>query len=121
MMSNALFRSANTCIRIWPCNPPFAAADKDKTEQGSSEEIGQLLQQEPCGIISYATHPALFRRIYARIHSAISTGFHMAVSTGPLMHEPVDGVFFALEQLDISIACALGTDVSIEDLSELGP
>lgn len=119
VMSNGLFLGADMSIRIWPGRPPSTAVGDNEVD-GAAE--GQhLLEQKPCAVVSYATHPTLFKRIYGRLHSAVSTGFHMAVSTGPLMHEPVDCVFFALQTLDMSTACALGTDVSLSDLAALSP
>jgi ribosome assembly protein 1 len=49
-----------------------------------------------------------FHHILARVKSAIITGFQLASSNGPLMAEPLYGIGFAIEQIEISqYSCGL--------------
>lgn len=55
---------------------------------------------------------ALFERIISRLKSAIITGFQFASLNGPLMAEPLYGVGFVIEKVDISQhSCGVTFDV----------
>ena len=46
----------------------------------------------------------VFHAAWSRLASAVSTGFHLATAAGPLMLEPMHGVGFAVESVEVSAA-----------------
>lgn len=46
----------------------------------------------------------IFFKLWQRLHNAVLAGFHEATLAGPLMNEPVYGVGFVLEKIEISKA-----------------
>ena len=89
--------------------PPKKDKKKDESEEVPPKGPANEEQGAP-GVAGLPSHAGLFRRIWSRLHSAITTGFHKACPNGPLMHEPLEGVVFCLKSLDITVAAALSTE-----------
>ena len=93
--------------------------DKDKDTDCSvdcadRECVGRI------GIVSLEKQPLLFAKIWNRMHSSVSSGFQMACGSGPLMREPMHGVGFVLEKVDIVLELALQSDASLDELKAAG-
>lgn len=56
-----------------------------------------------------------FDAIWTRLHSAVTTGFQMATAAGPLMHEPMHGVCFAVERVEVTRAVAMNAGVAVPE------
>lgn len=82
-INNTVFRSSAL---------PDNAQDADSTVAGSVN-----LQQHPC----------IFYKLWSRLHSACVAAFSMATEAGPLMREPMHGVGFVVEEVEINTAVAM--------------
>lgn len=58
-------------------------------------------QQLHLGSISFSSKNTLFRKLWQRLHSSVIAGFQSCVSSGPLMNEPIYGVGFIIEKIEL--------------------
>jgi len=65
--------------------------------------------------LSLISHPHIFQAVFARLQSAIVTGFQMASAAGPLMHEPMHGLCFCLEKIDVALPVAIASAPHLAD------
>ena len=61
---------------------------------------------------------ASFQALWQRLHTSIVAGFHEAVGAGPLMHEPMHGVCFQINKIEVVAALAEHI-VGTEDFAQL--
>ena len=68
--------------------------------------------------VAAVTHENLFLRIWMRLfRPSVVTGFQLATANGPLMQEPMLGVCFFIDSIDVTL-CELPKDL-IEDIAVL--
>ena len=60
------------------------------------------IEKEQIINLNYKNHQKLFHNIYSRLHSTINASFQAAMYAGPLMHEPMYGVGFCIEKMELT-------------------
>jgi len=60
------------------------------------------IEKEQIINLNYKSHQKLFHNIYSRLHSTINASFQAAMYAGPLMHEPMYGVGFCIEKMELT-------------------
>lgn len=120
--SNFLVFDPELCVTVWPYTVPVSEKDSEAQEgyEGGTGGVHSDADFGTPGVAGSSSHVGLVRRVWGRLHSAVTTGFQKATTNGPLMHEPLEGVVFCLKAIDISVAAALGTDATADELSTLG-
>ncbi|KAJ1432503.1 hypothetical protein B484DRAFT_28254 [Ochromonadaceae sp. CCMP2298] len=76
--------------------------------------VGGMGVDTVAGITGVVFDEVLFLRVWARLQSACSAAFRAAAEAGPLMREPLHGVGFVVERVEVGAAvcaAALGTDM----------
>ena len=69
----------------------------------SSSSINRnSIEKEQIINLNYKNHQKLFHNIYSRLHSTINASFQAATYAGPLMHEPMYGVGFYFEKIELT-------------------
>ena len=96
-----------------------AATGADVGESANTTSNSEML----CRIASRGSASPLavraFDRIWTRLQSAVAAGFQTVSGAGPLMQEPLHGVGFSVEKIEINRSVA-GAAISDEDLLFLG-
>jgi hypothetical protein len=142
--SNMLVLHPDVGVRVWPGavpaeKPSDSAAgvrgrvrgegemkgSSNSSNSSSSSSSSSGCYESPAaaglpGLVPLSTKASLFRRLWARLHSTVTTGFHIATANGPLMHEPLEGVVFCIKSIDITAAAAMSTDATADELAALG-
>jgi len=67
------------------------------------------------------TQKRVFSRVWSRLHSAIVAGFQATAAAGPLMLEPLHGVAFMVEKIELTETALQDCAVSEEDFCSLVP
>eukprot|EP01032_Pedospumella_encystans_P018634 gene18634-21205_t len=99
--TNLLLLSAEAHVSVWSNAIPLNA----KTELGGNAiAVEASLTSAVLGDIAVAESPAVFHRLWARLHSACTAAFRLAVESGPLMREPLHGVGFVIEHVEVNAA-----------------
>lgn len=81
------------------------------TTTDTDESVEQGFWGQP--IAQMDREHASFHALWQRLHTSIVAGFHEAVGAGPLMHEPMHGVCFQINKIEVVAALAehiVGTD-----------
>jgi translation elongation factor EF-G len=60
------------------------------------------IEKEQIINLNYKNHQKLFHNIYSRLHSTINASFQAAMYAGPLMHEPMYGIGFYIEKMELT-------------------
>jgi hypothetical protein len=76
---------------------------------GAGEASGRDNDSVLVGQISLTAHAAQFYKLWSRLHSACTAAFRMASEAGPLMREPLHGVGFCVEKVEVSAAVCIST------------
>ncbi len=72
-----------------------------KLTSGNSDDSSHLVN----GLVTsvgYSSERTLFFKLWNRLHSAVIAGFNEAVTAGPLMNEPIYGVAFVVERVEMA-------------------
>jgi translation elongation factor EF-G len=77
---------------------PLKSSSSSNVTNGNDEVAGSPL----VGSIRYANQKGLFFKLWNRLHSAVIAGFNEAVVGGPLMNEPMYGIVYAVEKVEMS-------------------
>lgn len=98
--TNMLLISNDASVSVWqsavPSNTPSAT---DSFSSDSACGANALLKKFHRG-----EYPVVFQKLWARLHSACTAAFRMAVEAGPLMREPVHGAGFCIESIEFNAA-----------------
>ena len=99
--TNVLLLSAEAHVSVWSNAIPL----NSKTDLGGNAiAVEASLTSTLLGDIAIAESPAVFHRLWARLHSACTAAFRLAVESGPLMREPLHGVGFVIEHVEVNAA-----------------
>eukprot|EP01035_Chromulina_nebulosa_P018974 gene18974-24785_t len=69
---------------------------------------------QPNGI-TLTNKSTIFNKLWSRIRSSVIAGFQVVSNTGPIIHEPLHGVSYVIENIEINVNI-LPSILSIEDL-----
>jgi hypothetical protein len=99
--------------------------DPKSTNSALTDHAGSAEAEKPSliGKISLRDHPVLFYKLWARLHSACTAAFRMAVEAGPLMREPMHAVGFSIEAVEVNaaVSSAALTESEMEEVSATVP
>jgi len=98
--TNALLLGADAGLSVWSASIPPNA----KPEAGAHVGMEPSLSSSVVGEITLSENPAVFHRLWSRLHSACTAAFRMAVEAGPLMREPLHGVGYVIEKVELNSA-----------------
>ena len=120
---NLLIVAPDASLEVWS-GPLVTAAGVSATGANVEESMSTNSNSEMlCRIASRGSASPLaarvFDRIWTRLQSAVAAGFQTVSGAGPLMQEPLHGVGFSVEKIEINRSVA-GAAVSDEDLLLLG-
>lgn len=104
--NNLLLLSPTTSIDIFSAKVPpnVRKGATSKTESILSAAAMGEESNVPIANISAKTQSELFHKIWTRLNSSVVAGFQVVSAAGPLMHEPLHGVAFAVERIEINRA-----------------
>lgn len=69
---------------------------------------------------STVDHWRIFSKVWSRLHTAVVAGFQATTTAGPLMLEPLHGVLFMVERIELTQTALLDCGVTEEDVRSLG-
>ena len=117
---NLLLLSPDALVSVWSENVPSKAAGVVSTAgDGDSEGDASEGSSSELSTVSLRTQRSLFLHVWSRIASAVAAGFQVVTAAGPLMQEPLHGVGFAVEKIEISRSAVSGS-LTAADLESLG-
>jgi ribosome assembly protein 1 len=117
---NLLLLSPDALVSVWSENVPNKAAGAvSAAGDGDSEVDASGAVSSELSTVSLRTQRSLFLHVWSRIASAVAAGFQVVAAAGPLMQEPLHGVGFAVEKIEISRS-ALSGSLTSADLDLLG-
>jgi hypothetical protein len=95
--SNLLVFHNDVCIDVFD-----SLSDKDGNTTGTATGNATVnAKQSPMATVLLAKQRVVFFKLWQRLHSAVLAGFAEAIVAGPLMNEPMYGVGFCLERIEL--------------------
>lgn len=100
ILSNLLILNPNIAIDVYASQVPPSSSAVSSSISNQEEDIIDHVDTLLLSI-TLAENYEIFAKIWQRLYSPISTGFHVATSAGSLMQENVYGVCFSVEKINI--------------------
>jgi translation elongation factor EF-G len=118
--TNMLIFDADATASIWRNALPAQSGDLKSSNNTQSGNADSAEGEKPslAGKIALRDHPVLFYKLWARLHSACTAAFRMAVEAGPLMREPMHAVGFSIEAIEVNAAVASAA-LTASEMAEL--
>ena len=113
---NLLLFAPDACLEIYEDRVPPAAdneqedEDKEGDDTSAAKESKELESSRLLALLTQTTSAAqrtaeqkdVFQYIWSRLRGSVVSGFQMLTASGPLMQEPLQGVCFSIEKVEIS-------------------